>query len=36
VAVGADAVLLRDSKNATGPSLAFAEDNWQAFLADLA
>ena len=36
VAFGADAVLLRDSKNAAGPSLAFADGDWQAFLADLA
>jgi hypothetical protein len=35
VAFGAEAVLLRDSKNAAGPSLAFADGNWQVFLAEL-
>jgi hypothetical protein len=32
IAVGANEVGVRDSKNSTGPTLAFPADHWQAFL----
>jgi hypothetical protein len=32
VAVGADLVGVRDSKNVVGPTLAFPVDQWQTFL----
>jgi hypothetical protein len=35
VAVGADAVRLRDSKNSDGPTLAFAQSCWTDFLRNL-
>jgi hypothetical protein len=35
VAVGVDAVRLRDSKNSDGRTLAFAQARWSDFLRDL-
>jgi hypothetical protein len=35
IVVVADRVLLRDSKNVAGPTLAFGDLDWRAFLADL-
>jgi hypothetical protein len=35
VAFGADAIGVRDSKNAVGPQLAFAEGTWRRFVGRL-
>jgi hypothetical protein len=36
IALGPDAVAVRDSKNVAGPTLAFSSSEWQAFVTRLA